>query len=191
MTVEKLFERAGGRAAVAHTLGLTVYAISLWETLKQVPDEYVERVARLAGVDPKKVNAPETRGRPRTRPIKNPYEDLAYLYNAMTRVAKLTIKGAARLHGVTHEELYQWRQGLEAPPVRVVNEIYDYVAGVPLSEPLTMEDAIRLTGLTQSKICDLLRISRPMGTVWKNKGLIPAVYSTQLKRWALDNRRLD
>lgn len=188
MTIEKLFRLAGGRAAMAHTLGLSVYALIGWERLTQIPDEYVDRVAHLAGVDPKEVNAPEKRGRPRMKAPPTEHEELGLLYRAAARVLNLKPPALALLHGVTEAQVSRWKSGVDAPPLKAFEDIYYRIAGTPPKAELSMAEAIRLTGLEQSAICDALGVTRASGTVWKKAGRIPLKWSVKLRKLAAGER---
>jgi DNA-binding transcriptional regulator YiaG len=190
MLIEKLLKRAGGRAAVAHTLGVSVYNLIGWERINNIPDEYVERVAHLASVDPKDVNVPEKRGRPRVKAPPTEHEQLGLLYRAAARVLNLKPPALALLHSVTEAQLTRWKTGEDAAPLWAFEDIYYRMAGEPPQPELSMAEAIRLTGLKQSAICDALGVSRASGTVWKKAGRIPLKWSVTLRKLAADRKRV-
>ena len=177
LTIKKVIRLAGGQAALAHKLGPPVnsFVVGIWVRNGYVPAEYRRAVAVLIDCTVAQLIPPEPEeGKPKHRGV-------ARAYAGMFHAVGLRQRKAAKLHQVSVDQIERWLSGHDEAPTDAFMDVHAYASGrLRMQENLTVEQAMKLTGLNQSGIASLAGVARPMATRWKAAGNIPLKHAKRI-----------
>lgn len=170
LTAAKVVKDAGGLHALARHLGPPVneYTVSIWVRNGTIPKQHHWKISRLINCDMDDLSWDDADDkRPKHKAIGHAYAGLIHAVGVRERKA-------AKLHQVEVDQVERWLSGYDEVPPSAFMDIYAYASGrMRMRTGLTIETAMKMTGLSQAGLCDLLKISRPNATYWKAAGRIP------------------
>lgn len=170
-SLKRIVKQAGGPIALAREMGPPVseFQIRVWMRNGDVPEAYRGRLAAVTGVKESDLQ-PEVS--PKGEYIR--HRIVARLYGLMLRYASLKPDRAAKLHGVEEDTVQRWAVGFDEAPEQAFIDLYRFVSGKPTDESsISVEDALRLTGLTRPRLMELLDVPRSTMSRWAQQGFLP------------------
>lgn len=177
LTASKVVKAAGGKLALARHLGPPVneYSVSIWVRNGMIPKSYHWAICNLIGCTPLDLQWDDVdEGRPK-------HKGIGHAYSGMLHAVGLRPRKASKVHGVSVTQVERWMSGHDEVPVSAFMDVYAYASGrLRLQDKLTVEAAVKMTGLSQRKICKLLGVSSPMATYWKQAGRIPPSHAKRI-----------
>lgn len=173
--INTVLRRLGGPQRLVRLLGypVNIYTIEAWKRDGMIPERYRDRVALALDIDPSRL-APDPDGdAPKLK-----YRKMGRVYSALIHASGLKPREAAtQVHKVPLKTVDEWRNGYAEVPLRAFEEIYAWVKSKSRKEPeVTVQWALRMSGLSQRAFCKRLGVTAAMGTYWRKRGSIPASY---------------
>ena len=175
ITIETILRRLGGPQRVIKLLGypVNIYTIELWKREGMVPARYRDKIAFALDVDPSEL-VPDPEGdAPKLK-----YRKMGRVYSALIYACHLKPREAAtQVHKVPMKTVDEWRNGYAEVPLKAFEDIHTRLTSdMRKDREITLEWALRMTGLSQTKFCKRLGVTAAMGTYWRRRGSIPASY---------------
>ena len=175
ITIETILRRLGGPQRVIKLLGypVNIYTIELWKREGMVPARYRDKIAFALDVDPSEL-VPDPEGdAPKLK-----YRKMGRVYSALIYACHLKPREAAtQVHKVPMKTVDEWRNGYAEVPLKAFEDIHTWLTSdMRKDREITLEWALRMTGLSQTKFCKRLGVTAAMGTYWRRRGSIPASY---------------
>lgn len=175
ITIETILRRLGGPQRVIKLLGypVNIYTIELWKREGMVPARYRDKIAFALDVDPSEL-APDPEGdAPKLK-----YRKMGRAYAALIYACHLKPREAAtQVHKVPLKTVDEWRNGYAEVPLKAFEDIHAWLTSdMRKDREITLQWALRMTGLSQTKFCKRLGVTAAMGTYWRRRGSIPASY---------------
>ena len=168
-SVGRIIKLAGGPRAVVSKLGdpITAWSLISWGRNKLIPERYHEVLSAMSGV-PIDEFATARKGRPRSY-------STSYAYRLMCEGLKIKVKKASQIHRVSMDHVRTWMSGREEVPLQSFIDLYYYASSRPVpGMSLTVDEAVKLTGMSQNKMCDVLGLNRSAASRWRALGYIPS-----------------
>jgi len=170
LTASRVVRDAGGGQALARHLGAPVneYTVSIWVRNGTIPARHHWKISRLINCDMADLSWDDAdEKRPKHRAVGHAYAGLIHAVGVRSRKA-------AKLHQVEVDQVERWLAGRDEVPPSAFMDIYAYASGrIRMRTNLTVETAMKMTGLSQRGLCKLLNLSAPNATYWKAAGKIP------------------
>lgn len=164
--------------ALARQMGPPVseFQIRVWVRNNDVPDAYRGRLATVTGLKEADLQPEPTPKGERIR-----HRVVGRLYGLMLRYAGLKPDRAARLHQVEEGVVRRWMAGFDEAPEQAFVDLYRMVSGRPTDESgISIEDAMRLTGLTRVRLMELLDVPRSTMSRWAAQGFLPPLQARKV-----------
>ena len=175
ITIETILRRLGGPQRVIKLLGypVNIYTIELWKREGMIPARYRDKIAFALDVDPSEL-APDPEGdapKLKYRKMGRAYAALIYACNLKPREA------ATQVHKVPVKTVDEWRNGYAEVPLKAFEDLHAWLTSdMRKDKEITLQWALRMTGLSQTKFCKRLGVTAAMGTYWRRRGSIPVSY---------------
>jgi hypothetical protein len=179
MTVPQILRKAGGRPALAKSLGypVTSFLVRLWERCGEIPPAYRNDVARIIGVPVAKITPP-----PKPEPVR--HRGIAFVYLSLYRALGMTRRSASKLHGVPEATIRRWCEGIEEAPAWAFQQYHDLASGRRrTADRLTVEEACRRLRVSQGALARRLGLTASRVSQMKRDGQVPENYAMQIAGW--------
>jgi len=106
------------------------------------------------------------------------HRGVARAYAGMLHAVGMRPRKAANLHKVEVGQVDRWLSGHDQVPVSAILDVYAYASGeVRRQTSLTVDEAMKMTGLSQSALCRFIGVSKGLATRWRKAGKIPVKYA--------------
>lgn len=173
--VGRIIRAAGGSSRVVAKLGppVTQWSLITWGRMRSIPEQYHEVLSDMSGIPIEEFSIPRA-GRDRVYPT-------SLAYRLMCEGLRLKVRKAAQIHRVSMDQVQRWMTGAEEVPLQSFVDLYYYASSRPVpSVSMTVDEAMKLTGLSQRKICETLGLNRSAASRWRAAGNIPPRYAEAL-----------
>lgn len=176
LSMQDLVKRAGGlKRLAAAMVPVRPETLRVWIRNNAIPPAWADTAAAAAGLT-------ATDLRIITQADDRPHRTIGRLYWKMMDWAEIDTETAARIHGERIDRVVMWEHGEEEVPERALIDLYRVVTGrIDLKdEPMMVEEAYALTGLSSEKLGPLLGIHSGFVRHWKDGG-VPREYRQHIR----------
>jgi hypothetical protein len=167
-SARQIISAAGGNEAVIKRLGPEVSSWSLvtWQRNRAIPEEYHPILSEMSGVALE--DFPSGWGG------KARVYGSALAYRTMCHALKVSTRRAAKMHRMPVDRVMLWHTGKIEVPLQAFIDLYNYATLRRVDgSNLTVDEAMELTSLSQTKLCEAIGVSRANAYHWRKVGRIP------------------